>query len=200
MADTSDTPTKLVVRKYTVTIEEVLTVAGRSDDQGPLRKAAACAVITNPYAGQGYIEDLSLLVKGSTALGASLGADVARALGGTVESYGKGAIAGIAGDQEHANACLTSAFGDALRQAIGGGEAWITSATKTAGPGASIDVPLAYKDEIWVRSHYDAIEVRIPDAPAPDEIVVIAAGANRGRLNARLGGMTKDEAIARRTR
>ena len=88
-------------------------------------------------------------------------------------------------------------FGNAFRDAIGGGEAWITSVDQTRrAAGAVIDVPLAFKDEIWVRSHYDAIEVRVPDAPHPDEIVVIAAVANRGRINARVGGMTVAEARA----
>lgn len=185
----------IAVRKTWLVVEETLAAAGRADPAGPLRKAVACAVIANPYAGRGYVEDLSQLVEFSRALGAELGAMAASALGQPVESYGKAAIAGTAGEQEHANACLTSALGDTFRDAIGGGKAWITSTSKVGPPGASIDVPLAYKDELWVRSHYDAVEARVPDAPAPDEIVVICAVANRGRLNARLGGMTRDDAI-----
>jgi hypothetical protein len=94
------------------------------------------------------------------------------------------------------NAAVTSAFGNAFRDAIGGGKAWITSVTKPAVAGDVIDVPLAFKDEIWVRSHYDALEVRVPDAPHPDELVIIAAVANRGRINARVGGMTLAEATS----
>jgi hypothetical protein len=172
--------------------EEIRTAAGRGDDGGPLRKVAACAVVANPFAGQGYVEDLSLLVRESAALGTLLG-KTARELCGDVQSYGKAAIVGVEGEQEHANAMLTSAFGDAFRDAIGGGRAWISSATKRGNPGAVIDVPLACKDEIWVRSHYDALEVRVPDAPLPDEILVIAAVASRGRLNARLGGKRAGE-------
>ena len=89
---------------------------------------------------------------------------------------------------------MTSVFGNALRDAIGGGKAWITSVTKVAAADATIDVPLAYRDEIWVRSHYDAMTVHVADAPHPDELVVIAAVANRGRINARVGGMTVAEA------
>lgn len=187
----------LIVRKVWLVVEETRTAAGRRDAGGPLRKVAACAVVANPFAGRGYVEDLSPLVEASRALGSELGSMARDALGAPVQSYGKAAIAGLAGEQEHANACLTSAFGDAFREAIGGGKAWITSTSKVGGPGTSIDVPLAFKDELWVRSHYDAIEVRVPDAPAPDEIVVVAAVANRGRLNARLGGMTREQAEAR---
>jgi hypothetical protein len=187
----------LPIRKIWLVIEETRTAAGRGDPGGPLRKVAACAVVANPFAGRGYVEDLAPLVAASRALGSELGRLAREALGGPVESYGKAAIAGTAGEQEHANACLTSAFGDAFREAIGGGRAWITSTSKVGPPGAAIDVPLAFKDELWVRSHYDAIEVRVPDAPLADEIVVIAAVANRGRLNARLGGLTKEQAIAR---
>ncbi len=191
------TPMALDVRKTWLVVEETRACAGRADAGPPLRKVAACAVIANPFAGRGFVEDLSALVEGSRDLGTVLGAMACDALRGAVESYGKAAIVGTAGEQEHANACLTSAFGDAFRDAIGGGKAWISSATKVGGVGASIDVPLAFKDELWVRSHYDAIEVRVPDAPAPEEIVVIAAIANRGRLNARLGGMTREAALAK---
>ncbi|MBV9444414.1 MAG: amino acid synthesis family protein [Streptosporangiaceae bacterium] len=179
----------LPIRKIWTQVEEIRTAAGRPDDGGPLRKVAACAVVTNPLAGGGFAADLSQLVTASSALGTLLGG-MARELCGPVESYGKAAIVGVDGEQEHGNGMLTSAFGDAFRAAIGGGAAWISSATKVACAGAVIDVPLAYKDEIWVRSHYDALEVRVPDAPLPREIVVIAAVASRGRLNARLGGMS----------
>lgn len=181
------------IRKLWSQVEEIRTSAGRGDDGGPLRKVAVCAVVANPLAGQGYVADLSGLVAESAELGTVLGG-TARELCGAVQSYGKAAIVGIAGEQEHANAMLTSVFGDQFRAAIGGGKAWISSATKRAAAGSAIDVPLAYKDEIWVRSHYDAVEVRVPDAPLPDEIVVIAAVANRGRLNARLGGPRAESA------
>lgn len=183
------------IRRIVTVVDELRLAAGRSDGT-PLRKAAACAVITNPFAGHGYVEDLDSLVQGSGEIGSLLGGTAAAALGAPVVSYGKGGLAGTDGEQEHANACLTSVFGDAFRAAVGGGRAWISSVTKRSAPGAMIDVPLAFKDEIWVRSHYDAIEVRIPDSPAPDEIVVIAAVASRGRLNARLGGMTVEEVKA----
>lgn len=189
----------LEIRKLVVVIDETRTAAGRPGRQ-PLRRVAAVAVVGNPLAGAGFVEDLSPIVEGSAVLGTELGGHALAALGQPVESYGKAAICGIAGEQEHANACITSAFGDAFRAAIGGGAAWISSATKVGSPGTAIDVPLAYKDEIWVRSHYDALEVRVPDAPLPDELVVIAVVANRGRLHARLGGKTVEEARAEAAR
>ena len=184
------------IRKIVLVLDETRLAGGR-EGRTPLRKVAAMAVVANPLARKGFVEDLSELVEPSGDLGRELGSRAAAALGFPVESYGKAAICGTAGEQEHANACLTSAFGDPFREAVGGGKAWITSVTKVAGVGASIDVPLAYKDELWVRSHYDAIEVRVPDGPLPDELVVIAAVANRGRLHARLGGMTAEDARRR---
>ncbi|MFG2110855.1 amino acid synthesis family protein [Micromonospora chersina] len=187
----------LTIRKVFSQIEEVRLAAGAHDDGPPLRKVAVCAVVTNPYAGQGYVQNLNALVEASQEIGTMIGAEAARLLDAPVASYGKGGLVGAAGEQEHVNAALTSVFGNAFRDAIGGGEAWITSVTKPGAPGVIIDVPLAYKDEIWVRSHYDALEVRIPDAPLPDELVIIAAVANRGRLNARVGGMSVDEPKAK---
>lgn len=179
------------IRKVVIVVEEVLREAGHLAHE-PLRKVAAAAVVANPYAGR-YQEDLSELVNGSKELGTLLGQRALEALRAPAESYGKAAIAGVRGEQEHANAFLTTAFGDALRQAVGGGKAWITSTTKVGQAGTAIDVPLAYKDALYVRSHYDAMEVRLPDAPLPDEVVVIAAVASRGRLNARLGGLRLEE-------
>ncbi len=187
---------ELVVRKTWTQVEEIRRCAGEEDSGGPLRKVAACAVIVNPLAGRGFVADLSALIDASGEVGVELGKAAVAALGEPVASYGKGAIAGVAGEQEHANAMLTSVFGNALRDAVGGGRAWITSVTKVAPAGSAIDIPLAFKDDIWVRSHYDALQVRVEDAPLPDEILVIAAVANRGRLNARLGGRTVEQARA----
>ncbi len=110
-----------------------------------------------------------------------------------VESYGKGAVIGIDGEQEHGVAMLTTVFGNIMREAVGGGKAWVSSMTKRASAGETIDIPLAYKDALYVRSHYDGITIKLPDAPLPDEIAVICAMANRGRLNARVGGIKVSE-------
>lgn len=176
-----------VWRKAHTIIDETLTEAGRSDGE-PLRKVAVAVVGRNPWAGQ-HGEDLTEMIAWGASLGALIGERAVRALGAPARSYGKAAIVGTAGEQEHGVALLTTAFGDALRKAVGGGAAWISSATKRGAPGTAIDVPLAHKDALYVRDYYDALEVRVPDAPLPDEIIVIAAVANRGRLLARCGGL-----------
>lgn len=184
------------IRAWHSFVQETVHELGPAPEQ-PLVKAAVAVVIANPFAGR-YAEDLSSLTAPSAALGTELGSRAAALLGGrAVESYGKGGIAGVAGEQEHVVACVTTVFGDAFRDAIGGGAAWISSFTKTAVAGAQIDIPLAYKDEVYVRSHYDGITIALPDAPRPDELVIIAAVASGGRVNARVGGMTVAEAVAR---
>jgi hypothetical protein len=188
-------PAELVVRKLFTVVDESRFDGGRSDGS-PLVKAAAAAVLTNPYAGRPFADDLSALVAASEKLGALLGERAAKALGVSVESHGKAALVGLAGEQEHAVACKTSVFGEAFRKAIGGGAAWVPSVSKRCAAGSSVDVPLCFKDDVWVRSHYDTITVTVPDAPLPDEIVVICAVASRGRLNARLGGKTKEDVLA----
>lgn len=176
------------------TIKEEMLSEGGQDAEKPLKKVAAIAVISNPYVGK-YQEDLGEAMAFGAQLGEKLGDKAVEALGEPVESYGKGGIVGINGEQEHAVAFITSTFGNKVREAVGGGEAWLSSASKRAAAGTPIDIPLAYKDAIWVRSHYDAMEVRVPDAPGPDEIMIIFVVANRGRLNERLGGLKKDDAI-----
>jgi Amino acid synthesis len=159
----------------------------------PLRRVAAVAIIQNPYAGR-YAEDLSEGTAASAEIGALLAKLAVEALGPhKVESYGKGGVVGIGGELEHANALLTTTFATPLRNAVGGGKAWIPSFTKLAAPGCLIDVPLAHKDALYVRSHYDGVSVTLPpDAPAADEIALIVCLANRGRLNARVGGLSAD--------
>lgn len=185
----------LAIRKVVTVVEETRHEGGRSDGE-PLRKAATAVVMRNPLAGRPYQEDLGELIEPSGELGKLIGARCAEALGAPVESHGKAVLVGTAGEQEHGNAVKTTTFGDPFRAAFGGGRAWLPSTTKRCAPGASVDVPLCFKDEIWVRSHYDTITVAIADAPAPDEIVLIGAVASRGRLNARLGGKTKEQALA----
>ncbi len=181
------------VRKIVTVVEEVHTEGGKADGGGPLKKAAVAVVFKNPYAGQPFTEDLSELIDASASLGRLIGERVSAAIDGEVESHGKAVVVGTAGEQEHGNAAKTTTFGNPFREGFGGGKAWLPSTTKRSAPGASVDVPLCYKDEIWIRSHYDTITVQIEDAPAPDEIVLIGAVASRGRLNARVGGKSKEE-------
>lgn len=185
------------IRRTFMMVEERHEEAGR-EAREPLRRVAAVAVVENPFAGR-YVADLAPMIKGSVELGRQLGSLALSAFGNNeVQSYGKGGIAGIDGEQEHANALLTTAFADPIRELLGGGEAWISSFTKKAGPGAQIDVPMNHKDDIYVRSHYDGMSVVVPDAPMPDEIAVILCLASGGRLNARVGGLTHDQVVARR--
>jgi hypothetical protein len=154
----------------------------------PLIKAVAAVVFRNPFAGR-HVADLSVLTRPSAMLGRALTGRAVALLGGRpVHSYGKGGIAGLNGEQEHVVACVTTIFGDAMREVVGGGKAWISSATKTASAGTTLDIPLAHKDELYIRSHYDAISLWIPDSPRPDELLVCVALATGGRIHERVGG------------
>lgn len=166
--------------------------AGRRHGQ-PLRRVAAIAILANPFAGR-YVEDLSEAIAASVEVGAVLAKLAVEAMGSfRMESYGKGGVVGLGGELEHANAMLTTVFATPLREAVGGAEAWIPSFTKLAAPGCLIDVPLAHKDALYVRSHYDGVSITLPpDVPAADEVALIVCLANRGRLNARVGGLAAD--------
>lgn len=186
------------IRRTFTLVEERREEAGRIAST-PLRRVAAVAVVENPYAGR-YVEDLAPMIEASVAIGKELGQIGLMAFGNhEVQSYGKGGIVGVNGEQEHANALLTTAFANPIRDAIGGGDAWISSFTKKGGPGTLIDIPMNHRGDVYVRSHYDGMSVVLPDAPMPDEIAVIFCFANRGRLNARVGGLTHEEAIARKS-
>lgn len=187
---------KLVVRRSWTVIEVVREVAGQKADP-PLRKVAAIAVVQNPFAS-GYVDDLNPLISASVELGRWLAEEIKRVIGDSeVQSYGKGGVVGMAGEQEHANALLTTTAAEPLREIVGGGKAWISSMTKVAGPNAVIDIPMNHKDEVYVRSHYDGMTLMLPGAPLPDEIAVIFCVANRGRVNARVGGLTHEEVVRR---
>lgn len=180
------------IRKLVTVVEEILADGGR-DLRRPLRKVAAAAVIENPFAGR-FVDDLTPLIDAGEELGALLAKRATEVLGAPAESYGKAAIVGERGEYEHAAALLHPKLGAPLRAAVGGGKAIIPSAKKLGGPGTGIDVPLHYKDAAFVRSHYDAVEVRLPDAPRSDEIVLAIAVTDGGRPHPRVGGLTKEEA------
>lgn len=162
--------------------------------QPPLVKVAAIAVIENPYAGR-FVDDLSPYIEASVELGELLAQMALKALGPhSPQSYGKAGLVGINGEQEHVNALLTSTFFEPIRRAMGGGKAWVSSMTKVAVPGTLIDVPMNHKDAIYVRSHYDGMSLTLNDSPGPNEIALILCMANRGRLNARVGGLRAEDA------
>ena len=182
------------VRKMYTFLEEI-HADGVKKLAKPVRKAAAAAVFKNPFAGK-YVEDLSLLYDWSTELGEILTKKAVTALGinaGEVESYGKAALVGEGGELEHCAAILHPKLGKPLRENVGGGKAIIPSAKKLGFPGAAIDVPLHFKNAAFVRTHFDAMEVRLPDAPRADELVLIIAITDSGRPFARIGGLTIDE-------
>ena len=180
-----------MIRKLLTIVEETRTEAGR-DIVPPTRKAAAIAVIANPFAGR-YVDDLTPLVTIGEQLGGLLGERAVAALGGAAQSYGKAAIVGEDGELEHAAAILHPKLGGPLRQAVETGAALIPSAKKRGGMGSAIDVPLGHKDAAFVRSHFDAMEIRIADAPRRDEIVVAIVVTDSGRPLPRIGGLTADQ-------
>ncbi len=181
------------IRKWITHVEETLHDGGTEAAQ-PLVRAVCAVVFENPFAGKGYVADLSALTEPSPWLGTELGRRAVEALGGRpTESYGKGGISGTDGEQEHVVACVTTVFGNALRDAVGGGEAWVSSVTKTGSAGTSIDIPLAHKDALYVRSHYDGITLWPGDSPRPGELLIAVAVATGGRVHERVGGIRADE-------
>ncbi|RQO81716.1 amino acid synthesis family protein [Acidovorax sp. FJL06] len=178
------------IRKIIVQTDEVRVDMGR-EVQPPVRKALAMAVIENPCAGR-YVENLDELVAIGEELGALLGARCVQALGiepGQAQSYGKAAIVGEAGELEHAAAILHPKLGAPLRVAVEKGAALVPSSKKIGGLGTAIDVPLGHKDAAYVRSHFDAMEARVADAPRANEIVVAIVVTDGGRPLARVGGL-----------
>ena len=186
------------IRKLIVSVEETHREIGKAISP-PTRKACAIAVIENPFAGR-YEQNLEPLMKIGEALGGLLGERAVAALGvkpSQIESYGKAAIVGEAGELEHAGAILHPTLGKPLRAAVEKGAALIPSAKKRGGMGARIDVPLGHKDAAFVRSHFDAIEVGVSDAPRADEIVVAIVVTDSGRPLPRIGGLQKHEIVGK---
>jgi hypothetical protein len=182
------------IRKLIVTVEETHAEIGRTVSP-PTRKALAIAVIANPYAGR-YSESLDELIAIGDELGGLLGERCVRALGiapAQAHSYGKAAVVGEAGELEHAAAILHPKLGAPLRVAVEKGAALVPSAKKMGGPGTPIDVPLGHKDAAFVRSHFDAIEARVPDAPRAGEILVAVSVTDSGRPLPRVGGLQTHE-------
>ena len=183
----------VTIRKMVTVVEEIHREAGRDIDP-PVRKAAAVAVIENPFAGR-YEEDLEPLMAAGGHLGGLLGKRCVEALGiapDEAESYGKAALVGVDGELEHAAALLHPRMGAPLRKAVEKGAALVPSSKKRGGPGQALDIPLGHKDAAYVRSHFDGMEVQISDAPRANEIMVAIAVTDSGRPLPRVGGLTKD--------
>lgn len=178
------------IRKWFLQVEDSLAgETGAPADGEPLRKIVIAACIHNPYSGR-YEADLSTWINGSPELGREFGRRIqAAAEPKSIVSYGKAVLVGMDGEYEHGNALLTNPAADPIRVALGGGKSWVPSTGKRGVPGTVIDIPLAHKDALYVRSHYDTVSVNFNDAPNRDEVLVCWAFATRGRLNARLGGL-----------
>jgi hypothetical protein len=185
---------KAKLRKLIVSVEETRREMGK-EITPPTRKAAAVAVIENPFAGK-FADNLDPLIDIGEELGDVLGRRAVEALGikpNQAESYGKAAIVGEGGELEHAAAILHPKLGKPLRTAVEKGAALVPSAKKMGGVGSAIDVPLGHKDAAFVRSHFDGMEIRVADAPRANEIVVAVVVTDSGRPLPRVGGLTKDK-------
>jgi hypothetical protein len=177
------------VRKYHSTVEEIFHEGGARADR-PLRRAAVLAAIHNPYAGR-YVDDILPLMEALKGLGVEMAGRLVTLLGGdpkVVEGYGKGAIVGALGELEH-GALWHAPGGYAMRHVLGGAKAIVPSTKKVGGPGCRLDVPVTHINASYVRSHFDAIEVGIPDAPRESEIVVALVMTTGPRIHARVGGL-----------
>ncbi|HSL96998.1 MAG TPA: amino acid synthesis family protein [Candidatus Deferrimicrobiaceae bacterium] len=182
----------VTIRKWATFVEEIHEEGGKPLAR-PLRRAAVAVVVRNPYAGSNP-DDLSELIDFGEFLGEELTRRCKEALGTPVESYGKGGIVGEAGELEQIAACLHPKFGAPTRAGVGG-VSILPSVKKRAAMGASLDIPLHHVKAMLVRSHFDAMEIRVPDAPAADEIVLALAVADGGRPHARVGGLKAEDVV-----
>jgi hypothetical protein len=174
------------IRKIMFVEERVLAEAGHATAT-PVTRIAGIAVLKNPFAGQGHVADLAALFEIGKGLGETMMPEVVQRLGRAPLAYGKAAIVGVSGDQEHGAALIHPKLGAPMRAAVGGGEAIICSNVKVASAGTAIDVPLAHKDNIWAFDYLDTMTVMVPDAPRPEEIVVVMVASTGGRANPRVG-------------
>jgi hypothetical protein len=173
------------IRRLIISKDVVYSEAGKNAPR-PITRAIALAVIHNPLAGR-HVEDLSPLFDVGAKIAELVMPQLVSLLSHKAESYGKGAIVGVAGDLEHAAAICHPKMGKPMRAALGGGEALIPSTQRVAAAGATLDLPLGHKDNAWSFDHFETVTVGVPDAPRPDEIVVAIGIADGGRVNPRVG-------------
>lgn len=179
----------VVVRKYAITVEEILHEGGPAAAT-PLKRGSALAVIENPYSGR-FVDDIQDFMKKLEPLGLELGKRLLEALGndaGIIEGYGKGAIVGAAGELEH-GALWHVPGGYAMRELLNGAKAIVPSTKKVGGPGTRLDIPISHINASYVRSHFDSLEVGIPDAPRANEILLGLVMTTGPRIHARVGGL-----------
>lgn len=181
------------IRKRVLLVEEIFHEGGPVANR-PHRRAAALVVIRNPYAG-GYVEKIEDFMDDLKPLGLEMARSLVAALGDdpkAVEAYGKGAIVGSAGELEH-GALWHVPGGYAMRDVLGGAKAIVASTKKVGGPGARLDIPITHINASYVRSHFDAMEVGISDAPRADEILLALVMTTGARVHARVGGLKASE-------
>ncbi|MFY9623440.1 MAG: amino acid synthesis family protein [Rhodoplanes sp.] len=181
------------LRKRVIIVEEIFHEGGPIAVT-PLQRGAILAVIQNPFAGR-YVEDIAEFMDDLKPLGLALASQLVAALGGDptmIEGYGKGAIVGAAGELEH-GALWHVPGGYAMREVLGGAKAIVPSTKKVGGPGARLDIPVTHINASYVRSHFDAMEVGISDAPRADEIVLALVMTTGPRVHARVGGLAANE-------
>ncbi|HUO33873.1 MAG TPA: amino acid synthesis family protein [Candidatus Acidoferrum sp.] len=181
------------VRKIAVMVEEIFHEGGPAPAT-PLRRGAALAVITNPFAGK-YVENIQPFMDDLRPLGLEMSKRLVAALGGNpkaIEAYGKGAIVGAGGELEH-GALWHAPGGYAMREVLGGAKAIVSSTKKVGGPGTRLDVPITHINASYVRSHFDAMEVGLNDAPRADEILLALVMTTGPRIHARAGGLKASE-------
>ena len=180
------------LRKRLLTVEEIFHEGGPVASV-PLRRAAAISVIANPFAGR-YVEEIAFFMKTMEPLGLDMARRLVDALGGdpaVVQGYGKGAIVGAAGELEH-GALWHVPGGYAMRAVLGDAKAIVASAKKVGGPGTRLDVPITHINASYVRSHFDAMEVGVPDGPRADELAFVLVMTTGARIHARMGGLAAD--------
>ena len=178
-----------VVRKFVVQVEEIFHEGGPARAE-PVKRGAVLAVIENPFAGR-YVEEITGFMGDLKPLGMEMAGRLLEALGGDaskIEGYGKGAIVGGGGELEH-GALWHNPGGYAMRELLGGAKAIVPSTKKVGGPGARIDIPVTHVNASYVRSHFDAIEVGINDAPRANELLLVLAMTTGPRVHARAGGL-----------
>jgi hypothetical protein len=180
------------VRKWVAQIEQVHADGDRPAEH-PVTRVVVGAVLINPYAGR-FAAELDLLAEAGAVLGRVFTERAQELLGGRLESYGKAGIVGEHGELEHIAALLHPRFGAPTRE-VSGGVSILPSAKKRGGQGATIDIPLHHKKAMTIRSHFDAVEFRVGDAPRANELVVALAAANEPRLHARVGGLAEADAV-----
>ena len=183
------------IRKMVTVVDEIHYEMGQQINP-PTRRAAAIAVIENPFADK-YVGDLEMLMQIGEELGAILGKRGIKALGikpSAAQSYGKAALIGENGELEHGAAILHPRMGAPLRKEVEKGAALVPSSKKRGSMGDPLDIPLGHKDAAYVRSHFDGMEVRVNDAPRANEILVAIAVTDSGRPLPRVGGLSADAA------